>query len=279
MSDELGDRMKLYEQAEAGRRLMPMLPAIARIDGRSFSSFTRGLERPYDVRLSRVMIETTRFLVAETNACVGYTQSDEISLAWYSTDFGSQIFFDGKIQKMCSVLAAMATLEFNTRLAAELSEYASRFPVFDCRVWNVPNIVEGANTFLWREIDATKNSVAMAARAYYSHRELDGRGRADMMDMLMAKGVNWNDYPAFFKRGTYVQRRVTSRAFTASELEKLPPKHEARRNPDLAIKRTDYREIDMPPLARVVNRGDVMFFGAEPAVADDTMPPRQAKVT
>lgn len=265
MGDDLGDRMKLYEQAEAGRRLMPLLPALARIDGRCFSQFTRGLERPYDARLSRLMQSVTAFLVAETNACVGYTQSDEISLAWLSTDFNSQIFFDGKIQKMCSVLAAMASVEFNRLCPIELPlDYAMKRPVFDCRVWNVPSVTEGANAFLWREIDATKNSVAMAARAYYSHKELDGKGRADMQDMLHDKGVNWNDYPAFFKRGSYIQRRVSSRPFTAEEIDRLPPKHEARANPALVVERTDYRQLDLPPLSKITNREQVLFFGHEP---------------
>jgi tRNA(His) guanylyltransferase len=268
MSDELGDRMKLYEQAEAGRRLMPLLPAMARIDGRCFSSFTRGLERPYDARLSKAMIDTTQFLVEETNACVGYTQSDEISLAWLSTSFDSQIFFDGKIQKMVSVLAAIATLEFNRVIAESLpSEYSRKRPAFDCRVWNVPNAEEAANVFLWREIDATKNSVSMAARGYYSDKELHGKGRSDMQEMLFAKGVNWNDYPAFFKRGTYIQRRAVQRAFTVDELERLPPKHEARKYPDLVIERTEYVALSLPKLSTVTNRAGVLMHGESPLVA------------
>jgi tRNA(His) guanylyltransferase len=83
-TDDLGDRMKDYEMAEAGRRCMPRLPILARIDGRGFSKFTGGLERPYDRRLSDLMVDTVKFLVRETNAVCGYTQSDEISLAWYA---------------------------------------------------------------------------------------------------------------------------------------------------------------------------------------------------
>ena len=59
----LGDRMKRYESAEASRRLPPGAPILARLDGRAFSTCTRGLERPYDERMSRVMIGTRRFLV------------------------------------------------------------------------------------------------------------------------------------------------------------------------------------------------------------------------
>src|ERR1700678_949770 len=150
MNDDLGGRMKRYEAAEAGRRLMPLLPALARLDGRAFHSFVRGLARPFDSRLSELMIDTATFLVRETSATVGYTQSDEITLAWVPDALDTQVFFDGRIQKMTSTLAALCAAYFNRRLPAFLpSEFADRMPVFDCRVWNVPTFEEAANTFLW----------------------------------------------------------------------------------------------------------------------------------
>lgn len=264
MNDALGDRMKAYEDMEAGRRLLPLVPALARIDGRCFSSFTRGLGRPYDANFSALMIELTKYLVKETNAVCGYTQSDEITLAWYSPDRRSEIFFDGRIQKMVSVLGSTAAY-FLSRLPEYLPpEYAAKLPTFDARVWSVPTLEEGANCFLWREWDATKNSITMAAQEHYSHKEIHGVGGADKQEMLFRKGVNWNDYPDFFKRGSYVQRRVTSRKFTAAELDKLPPLHEARANPELTVERTDYARIEMPPLGKVINRVGVIYSGEEP---------------
>src|SRR5689334_13453825 len=93
----LEDRMKLYEHLEVGRRLMPRLPACARIDGRTFHRFTHGLARPFDERLSRLMIEVLRFLVQETGAPIGYTQSDEFSLVWYAENERKEIFFGGRV--------------------------------------------------------------------------------------------------------------------------------------------------------------------------------------
>jgi tRNA(His) 5'-end guanylyltransferase len=263
--------MKEYEGAEAGRRLMPLLPALARLDGKGFSNFTRPLERPYDRRLTDLMIATTTYLVRETNANIGYCQSDEISLTWLSADFDTQIFFDGKIQKMVSVLASMATAYFNASLPDFFPTCKEIWKggcsaLFDCRVWNVPNVVEGANTFLWREKDATKNSISMAARHYYSHQALENKSSAEMQEMLWQRGVNWNDYPATFKRGTFIQRRKTVRRFSAEELAVLPPKHQARQNPDLEIERTDYVCLDMPPFTKVTNRPEVIYLGAEPIV-------------
>src|SRR5262249_53245132 len=42
----LDERMKYYESLEAGRRLLPLVPACARVDGRNFHTFCRGLQRP-----------------------------------------------------------------------------------------------------------------------------------------------------------------------------------------------------------------------------------------
>jgi tRNA(His) guanylyltransferase len=262
--DALGDRMKGYEAAEAGRRLMPLLPVLARIDGRAFHAFTRGMDRPFDRLFTRCMVETTEALVRETGACMGYTQSDEITLAWHSTDARSQIWFDGRVQKMVSQLAAQATLHFYRAAYFLLpGGYAERLPTFDARVWNVPNRTEGANVFLWREWDATKNSLSMAASAYYSHKALLGKHSREKHDMLMAKGINWNDYPASFKRGTYVQRQRVSKPFSAREIELLPAKHEARANPGLIVERQVVGVLDLPPLGQIVNREAVIFEGAD----------------
>ncbi len=263
--DTLGNRMKEYEANQSGRRLIPLIPAVARIDGRSFSSFTRGLNRPYDERLSSLMVETTKFLVKETNATCGYTQSDEISLTWYSPNRESEIFFDGRVQKMESVLASMTTVCFLHKLTAYLPvEYYDKMPHFDARVFNVPTTEEGANCFLWREWDATKNSISMAAQHFYSHQELMGKNGSQKQEMLWQKGQNWNDYPDFFKRGSYVQRRKVKSKPTFEELERLPAKHNARKNPDLEIERTEYNRIDMPPLGQVSNRAGVIYCGEGP---------------
>lgn len=269
--DEFGDRMKEYEMMEAGRKFLPMLPVIARLDGKNFSKWTQGLERPYDKRMSEIMVEVTKTLVDKTHATIGYTQSDEVSLVYYSDDYKSQIYFDGRIMKMTSVLASIASVEFNVWARIKLPDHVDFRPhgYFDCRVWQVPNIIECSNAILWREQDATKNSVSMAARHYYSHKQLLDLGRADMMDLLMEKGVNWNFYPSFFKRGTYVQRKKIIRKFTAEELNNLPEKHEARLNPDLMVERSEVGVVDMPPLSKVTNRVGVILFGEDPVTAEE----------
>jgi tRNA(His) guanylyltransferase len=261
-SNALADRMKRYETPYSGQRLLPLLPMCARMDGRAFHTFTAGLPRPFDERLSRLMIATTMYLVEETVADIGYTQSDEISLVWVPKSPDAETFFEGRVAKMTSVLAAMTTAFFNSRLAETIPERAGTLPVFDGRVWTVPSVAEAAAYLVWRELDATRNSLSMAAQAYYSPGELHSRRRAEVHDLLYAKGVNWNDFPDCFKRGTYVQKRL--RTCRAAEVERLPARHPARTNPEFTFLRSEVVPRPLPPLARIANKAAVLFEGAEP---------------
>ena len=260
----LGSRMKLYEGQESDRRLTPLLPVMARLDGRAFHNFTKGMHRPYDVKFRALMVHTAKALMVEANPTMAYVQSDEISLVWYQDTIESEIYFAGRIQKMVSTLAATASVAFTDSMAHFLPDKEGSFAAFDCRVWTCPTLMEAANCFLWRERDATKNSILSAGQAHFSHKQLHGKNTTVIQDMLHEKGVNWNDYPADFKRGTWVQKRRVVRPFTTDELEKLPAKHEAQTNPDLEVERWEIHEIDMPPFGTVKNRVGVIFFGESP---------------
>lgn len=267
MNDSLGDRMKMEENIEVGARFIPLLPVIIRLDGRCFSSFTRKMVKPYDERMVRAMVSTATSMVEETNAVIGYTQSDEITLILYSGSFDSQIWFDGRKQKIVSCAASYCSLVFFRNITKEFGGIDMGMPTFDCRAFAVPTAGEAVNQILWREMDATKNSVSSATRAYYSHKDVDGKNSRQKHDMLMAKGINWNDYPAFFKRGSWIQRRMSLQKFTTDEIARLPSKHEARMNPNLVVERMDIKAVDMPPFSTVVNKIEVVFNGADPIVA------------
>jgi len=254
----LSERMKMYEKLYS-QKLMPGLPAFARLDGKNFSKFTKGLKKPFDDRLSYFMIDLTKYLVKETNAIVSYTQSDEITLMWYNLKNPAGIFYEGKVQKMVGELTALASVFFNKHLSERLPEKSETTPRFDARVWNVPSLEEAVNEFIWRERDCVKNSISMAAQSVYSHNALDGMNGSDKQDMLMEKGINWNDYPSYFKRGSYIRRSKKFIPFSAEELEKLPAKHEARTNPNLQIERNVIEVLDLKPIEQIENRIETLF--------------------
>jgi len=264
--DDLGDRMKMYEMREAGRRCLPLTPILVRLDGKNFSRFTKSLARPFDEGFVRLMWSVTEQLVAETGAKMGYTQSDEISLVLYSDDMRSQVFFDGRIQKLCSVLASAATAFFNGSDRDTLlpSKIGTGPALFDCRVWTVPNKTEAANAILWRERDAYKNAIQSAARSVYSHKECHDKDTGEMIQMLSAKGIEFEThYPAYCQRGTFFQRKTVTRKYTTEEIDRLPLKHDARTNPDLEIRRNEVKRCAMPPFDQVINRVEVIFDGAQ----------------
>tara|TARA_Y100000034_G_C6910429_1_gene424497 strand:+ start:12427 stop:13296 length:870 start_codon:yes stop_codon:yes gene_type:complete len=265
-SSNLDDRMKLYEKS-LDLSLMPLSPVLARLDGKAFHTFTKGLDRPFCREFHDLMVETAKYLIDKTNAQCAYTQSDEITLTWYSSLSQSLVFFGGRVAKMTSVLASMATGFFNQKMPQFLPEKrnADYIALFDARVWNVPNREEGTNCFVWREQDATRNGIQMAGQAYFSHAQLQNKSCDEIQDMLWQEhNINWNDYPTCQKRGTYVQKRRVTRPFSADEIEKLPAKHAARSNPDLQVSRKTIMILDMPVITKVTNRADVIYGGADP---------------
>jgi tRNA(His) 5'-end guanylyltransferase len=246
MEDTLGDRMKAFEGVESDRRAVIGQPLCARLDGRSFHTFTQNLGRPYDNRLTDLMVATTKYLVEETQAVLGYTQSDEISLMWYVPEGSeSQYLFDGRFQKLASILSAYATGYFVHNLErGQIPEKAGQIPLFDCRVWQVPTLYDAYETFLWREKDAVKNSITMAASAHFSHKALQGVNGATKKDMLREIGQPFEVMPARFRRGSYVQRVKVERLLTETELAFIPEAH----RPTSPVTRTEIKVVDLPEI-------------------------------
>lgn len=220
MKDQLGDRMKDFYEDRFRYKLPRRTYTIIRIDGKAFHTYTKGLERPFDVGLIEDMNETTKHLCKNIQGVkFGYVQSDEISLLL--TDFDdlqTDMWFDGNLQKMCSVAASMATSKFNQlRLIRKCNEEGNDMGVinediitkfkmaeFDARIFQISNSFEVENYFIWRQQDATRNSISSVAQSLYSHKELNGKSSNEKQDMIFQKGINWNEYPARMKRGGFI---------------------------------------------------------------------------
>ena len=217
MKDALGDRIKdQYENRT--RYLLPRRTyTIIRVDGKAFHSFTRNCKKPFDKDLMRLMDNTAIELCKEMQgAKVAFVQSDEISVLL--TDFESPqtcAWFDGNLQKISSVSASMATMYFNHLLSYDVTSdvVRERFKddptaLFDGRAFTIADPTEVENYFIWRQADATRNSLQMAARAVYSHKELEGKQSPELHEMLHASGLNWNNYTSGEKRGRAIVKET-----------------------------------------------------------------------
>lgn len=219
MKDNLGDRMKENYENRAKTKLLRRTPVIIRLDGKAFHTFTKEFNKPFDEILTLTMQKTMLALCKLVQGCVlGYTQSDEITLVLTDyTKLETSAWFDYDIQKVCSVSASIATLAFNRCFLNEIQKkYESiseltasiyyqawlKGALFDARCFNIPK-EEVTNCLLWRQQDATRNSINAVGQAYFSHRELQGLNVNQIQDKLFKeKGINWNDLPIYLKRGS-----------------------------------------------------------------------------
>ena len=216
--DSLGDRMKAYENISRNY-LTRRIPVIIRLDGRSFHTFCKGFEKPFDHVLMEAMQQTMKYLCENIQGCVlGYTQSDEITLVL--TDYANintDAWFGYNIQKMSSVAASMATMAFNKSMLAILENErlwkdGNLYPtyvlalekgaMFDARCFSIPK-EEIINALIYRQQDATRNSILSVAQSVFSHKEMQGISCKDLQNkMLTEKDINWNNYSIPEKRGT-----------------------------------------------------------------------------
>ena len=224
VNDELGMRMKEFYEEVPKTRLVRRMPVAIRIDGKAFHTFTRGFKRPFDEVLGKSMRETMKYLCENIQGCVlGYTQSDEITLILVDyQNLNSCAWFDYEVQKVCSIASSMATMAFNKFFTKNvnyfemthehdntINEYcttlvnaAEKGAMFDTRCFNIPK-EEVCNLIYWRQLDATRNSIQMVGQANFSHKELQKKSCNMIQEMLFAeKGINWNDYPTYLKRGS-----------------------------------------------------------------------------
>src|SRR4051812_48878231 len=204
--EQLDRRMRVYETAH-DHCVLPGLHMVARIDGRSFSQLTRTTEKfdaPYDTRFRDCMVTTLEHLVTSCGFSVlfGYTQSDEMSLLFRR----DESLFGRKLRKYLSVLAGEASAKFSMALGT--------LGAFDARISQLPDIETVVDYFRWRHEDAHRN--ALNGHSYWLLRrqglddhaateKLKGVSVADRNEMLFRAGINFNDVPAWEKRGIAVR--------------------------------------------------------------------------
>lgn len=197
--DSLGNRIKEYENSFR-INLPKRLPIIVRFDGKAFHSYTKDCKRPIDINLIDCMNETAIYVCKNVQGCkLGYIQSDEVSLLITNYEnLNTQSYFDNNLQKIISIVAALASSYF-TSISSKIFG-TIKLAQFDSRAFVLPK-EEVCNYMIWRQQDATRNSVQMLARTLYSHKECNNKNNSELQELCWKKGINWNDCPTFQKRG------------------------------------------------------------------------------
>ena len=223
--NDVAENMKQMEKA-GSTKLDPTKPIIVRLDMRSGGSFVKGLKKPFDENFTAAMTTTAQKLAEQVQGTqLAYVGSDEITLVLMNNGTKQHFtpFFEGKLQKIVSLTAAIATAEFNQRwmelIQAQEDEgykqvlssklFRARF---DSRAFNIDGgLPEALLSVWWRVNDVRKNSIQMLARKYFSQKQLNNVKTTQMLQMLEEIGHPWdtevyktNKYGDIFIREAYL---------------------------------------------------------------------------
>ena len=240
----LKEKCYAYQKA-ANYFLDPDKYIIAHIDGRSFSKMIKNkFKKPFDDTFIEAMNETAKYLCKEVQGCIfAYTQSDEISLIIRKNDPEGDVFFGGRMCKMQSILAALATSKFSQVMAIErlksIPSCASAENVlemcideiengplyqFDCKVWNVDSANDAMAWLLFRNIDCVRNSKQQTAQTYLPHKDLLRKDADEQIEMLFnRKGINWNTFIPDYRLGRFVYKIETTETKIVPEIGSVGP--------------------------------------------------------
>lgn len=202
--DSLGDRIKRYESV-SHYTLTRRTPVFIRVDGRAFHTYTKALNRPYDEKFIRSMMNATVETAKEMSGFkLAYHQSDEVTFMLLDTDeLETEPWFDNDLSKIVSITAATFTKHFNKTMR-DLGLKFDKEAVFDARAFNVP-IEDAPNVFIWRQRDWEKNSVQMYARTFFSQKQLDGKKIPEMKEMIKSVGKNFDMLNPIIKYGSFIK--------------------------------------------------------------------------
>lgn len=235
------ERMSVFENYE--KDISCKEYAVARLDGRNFSNFTRDCNKPFDFALVQTMQYATEQLCIEWNADAAYTQSDEISLIWYPKEKETSLFpFNGKLRKLNSLLASSLTGYFNSIYSKQsmnwYDRYTTKIANFDCRIFNYRPLDSTLKLepLIIRQVDCVRNSVQQFAQSIFSHNKLQNKSIKEIKEMLREKHDPWEDIHDVYKFGTYFFREL--KEMEIEDYYKIPVNH----RPEKIPLRTYYRK-------------------------------------
>ncbi len=210
MSNKLKDRIEGYEAA-TDYKLLNRVPIIICVNGRGFSKVTQLLDKPYCPKFAECIASTMLRLCTDVEgALFAYQFNDEIVIITRNDQSNdTNPWYDNKLQKICSVTSAVATMHFN-ECADAVKLNVTGDPIFTSQVYAVPTIGEAVNTIIYKQQQNFHSSIQSAClyeliKNYDKHtikEMLTGLSVDEKIDLLAQEcNIDFNDYPLAFRRG------------------------------------------------------------------------------
>eukprot|EP00449_Zooxanthella_nutricula_P015585 CAMPEP_0198545932 /NCGR_PEP_ID=MMETSP1462-20131121/65758_1 /TAXON_ID=1333877 /ORGANISM="Brandtodinium nutriculum, Strain RCC3387" /LENGTH=300 /DNA_ID=CAMNT_0044276349 /DNA_START=200 /DNA_END=1102 /DNA_ORIENTATION=- len=198
----LGDLVSSRER-EPLQRVVGERWISLRLDGSGFSRAVRMLRNRgvlestgFSVRFANCMQSCLRSLMEKFQACLGFTQSDEMILFIPPTSVvrgERQVHIhSGRALKLCTLASGFVTARFMAELAKLLvtegkgvDGLAEVLPHFDCRLGHYASWGEARALLMWRAYDCSVNGVSDAVH----HSQIEGKKQA--MGLGKREKVAW----------------------------------------------------------------------------------------
>jgi len=199
-------------------------PLIVRLDGNNFHKLACrcGLAKPFDEGFHLVMVETAEDLMTKTglNISLAHTASDEISLLFLRD---AHIPFNGRIEKILSVLASYASSSLQNRLRDRFS-YRGLIS-FDARIVKVHTRREILEYFSWRCLESFRNFLNIYAQSLIGRKESFGMKGEEIVRELRLRGFDIHEAPQWQRYGTLIYwRQVEKRGYNPMTGEEVTVK-------------------------------------------------------
>lgn len=156
----------------------------------------------------------------------------------YYNQIDNQQIYNGRIQKLSSLISSFTTMRFNYHLKNLIPEVGFDYPKdfgifdddinkrhnkwldyikmikskvrhawFDARVYGVESNEEAFNSVMWRVRDCYKNACSMFSQSHCSHKELQNMNGQEQIEYVLKKtGKDFNNMVDNFKYGTLIKK-------------------------------------------------------------------------
>jgi tRNA(His) guanylyltransferase len=204
VADALANTIKTLE-SHYEPTLNPILPFIIRLDGVAFRKYTASMQKPFDSHFTLAMIGTAFGLLERTSARMAFVQSDEITLAFSGDTQNKPLLYNGRVQKIASIIAAHASILFNSCM--ERGKQDKHTAIFDARTFSCPDEKTAMQAMYWRHAyDCRRNAINMIAHHKLPDINLKSVGQGEVMKLLTEQGISLQSFDPSDIYGTFVKK-------------------------------------------------------------------------
>ncbi|EGV64923.1 tRNA-His guanylyltransferase [Yamadazyma tenuis] len=207
-------KYEYVKKFERENYLLPDTYVVIRVDGKGFHKFSKfyNFDKPNDLKALEVMNTAAYNLMNQFGDIVmAYGDSDEYS---FLLKRSSEVY-QRREAKWVSLFASSFTAYYLMEFSKQFDLQSKMVPIFDARAVVYPNPQVVQDYFRWRQVDCHINNlynttfwklVESGMTNQEAENRLIGTLSADKNELLFKMGINYNNEPEIFKKGTIFVR-------------------------------------------------------------------------